>query len=499
MAGKVYLVGAGPYDSNLLTLRGARVLKTAQAVLYDNLISEEILSLAPDDCELVYVGKRVKNGHAQAEINELLLKYAGRFARVVRLKGGDPFIFGRGGEECEFLKARGIAYETVPGVSSVTGAAEAAGLPLTHRGLARAFHVMTGHTAADTLPPNLDLCAKLEGTLVFVMAVQNLRAIASALLEAGKPGSTPACVIERGCSLSQRRTDGTLAEIASLCEERGVQAPALFMVGKTCALDFTCPDDPLASCRVALTGTAAFTASLKEKFGARGVKALSLPLVKIRPRQLTAEALLNALSKDVLVFTSGNGVRCFFKALAEHALDVRRLYGRQIAAIGRGTAQALKERGIIADIMPSVYTTQALGEVLAEKLTGSGKSAALLRASNAERALYETLTGHGIDCAEVPLYDSVSVPCDFEKMLLEINAARYLVFGSAFGVRAFFERLKEGAFTLAPRVKPVCIGSATARTLRKYLPEREIIVSAVFDADGIVNGVTEDYLKHAKT
>lgn len=449
--GTACLVGAG-CSAGLLTLEGLNRLRQAQVVLYDALLDPAILAEIPAGAETIPVGKRC--GHhslKQADINALLVAKAREGKQVVRLKGGDSFVLGRGGEELQALQAAGIPYEIVPGVTSAVAVPEHLGIPVTHRGLARSFTVVTGHTQNGDLE-DWQALADLEGTLVFLMGLGQLPHICRELQQHGKPSDTPVSVLCGGYSARQLRLDGTLDTIEEKAQGKAF-APAIIVVGPVADLHLEAKTRP----GVAVTGSRSFCRQV-----ARALEPLARPVEQIPV--LEVEPLIDQLSTSVLgcswlVFTSRNGVRLFGKWLRQHHIDHRKLAGSWLAAIGEGTADELARLGFTADLVPETYTAEALGRALVKAVL-PGERCALLRAEEGSPDLPRVLEAAGIEYTELPLYRIRPIgPAGGEKPEL---APGTLIFGSAKGVYTFFEK-----YALVPGTKVLCIGPITAKAARE--------------------------------
>lgn len=474
--GRVYLVGAGCGSADLITVRGLRLLQQCDAVVYDDLIDPSLLAQALD-AEKYPAGKRCgKHSMPQPEINALLVRLGGEGKTVVRLKGGDPFVFGRGGEEFLALRQAGIPCEEVPGISSCIAVPAAAGIPVTHRGVSRSFHVITAHTAdtPDTLPESLDALASLQGTLVFLMGLNQLERIAQRLVEAGRPAGTPAAVISGGNAPHPVTVRGTLETIGNKTRQAGVQAPAVIVVGDTAALEF-CDEDvrPLKGVRVGLVGTPAFTRRLAQRLSALGAQPVPLLNGRIEPLEpkLDVDGLTGAASWAVL--TSRNGVQCFFDLLAKDGVDLRRLHRCRFAAIGPATAEALRERGIRADLVARPATGEALALALAER-AGKEEKIFLFRSANSGPQVRQILEERGFWVRERSVYRTTFAPVPTDA---EVDD---LAFASAEGVRAWFDAWgapKEGT-------RCVCIGPVTAAALKKRW-DRPFFTADDISADGV--------------
>ena len=475
MSGRVYLVGAGCGGPELLTLRAAELLRRCSCVVYDDLIDPAILDLAGAEAERIYMGKRSgRHNAAQAEISALLVEKAQEYSLVVRLKGGDPFVFGRGGEELLALRAAGVVCEVVPGISSAIAIPELAGIPVTHRGLSRSFHVVTAHSAAtgDTLPENLDALARTGGTLVFLMGLSALGELSRRLIAAGMSPDTPAAVVSGGNSPHPADVRGTLADIAERAAE--VEAPAVIVVGAVAELSLADTSLPLSGVRVALTGTDAVQSKLRALFSAAGARVFSAARSRVAPQAARVSEGLDGAGWVVL--TSANGVEEFFRRLAAEGFDLRRLGSRRFAVIGRATGAALRAHGIIPDLCPERQTSAGLAEALLETAE-PGADVRLYRSALAARELPEALAGR-FSVTDTPIYT-------VETRLVSDAAADYVVFSSAGGARAY---LAAGGKTGGAVC--VSIGPVTTAALREFaLPTLE---SPDISAEGILTAV----LKH---
>lgn len=492
--GTVYLVGAGPGDTGFLTVRGKQLLQSAEVVLYDRLANPALLQEIPDDCLEVYVGKR-DGAHSmtQEDINALLIGYAKEGKTVVRLKGGDPFVFGRGGEEALALDVEGIPYEIVPGVTSAIGALAAAGIPVTHRGVAESFHVITGHTKEDLLPEQLTSYASLSGTLVFLMGVGHLQEIADGLMQAGKRADCPAAVVQQGTTVFQRRIDGTLETIAAIAKERHIMPPAILVVGETAAMHLQSIRMPLAGCRIAVTGTKELVKKQSSLLCAQGAQVLPVPSLRIEKRKWDRRMTERILKAEWLVFTSANGVRTFFELLQKVRIDCRSFGSTKFAVIGKGTGEVLKAHGIYADYVPETYTVEALARGLVQRLNGC-LQICVLRAAHGSKRLNEILDAAGISYADIAVYDTV--PADNGQLLQECKKALpildYVTFSSASGVHVFAESMGE---QIPFYGKYVCIGEQTADALRKLqiCEESRILVAEQADSESLAACIQKAY------
>ena len=382
--GKVWLVGAGPSDAELLTVKAKRVLEQAEVVVYDRLVGDSILLMMPDTAEKIDAGKRSGNHTMpQEEMNRLLLRKAQEGKRVVRLKGGDPFLFGRGGEELTLLAEHGIPYEVVPGVTSAIAVPAYNGIPITHRDFASSVHIITGHKKKDE-PLELDFAtlAKLEGTLVFLMGVSALGDICDGLMHAGKAKDTPAALLSRGTTSRQARLVSTLEKLPEELHAHPLMTPAIIVIGEVCALadQFEWYEKlPLSGKKIIVTRPRERQEELSQRLRSLGAEVLELPTISIAPYRAEelpeqGAALEELESYQYLVFTSPSGVDCFFALLREKKMDIRRFCAGKIAVIGAGTASRLQNYGLMADLMPEIYDAVHLGKCVgatAKTVTGS--------------------------------------------------------------------------------------------------------------------------------
>lgn len=473
--GKVYLVGAGCGPADLITLRGMRILASADAVVYDALMDPDLLQMARPDAEKISAGKR--SGHhsmPQSEINQLLIDLAQQGRTVCRLKGGDPFVFGRGGEEAEALRAAGIPCEEVPGVTSAVAIPAAAGIPVTHRGLSRSFHVITAHTAgtADGLPEHLERLAGLEGTLVFLMGLKNLPCLADRLVKAGMSPGTPAAVCGR------QTVRGTLADIAE--RAASVTPPAVIVIGGSAGMHLWQNGGPLSGVAVGLTGTAEFRARARQAFAACGASTVDVQR-SILELCCTPEQLAGALAPmpGWIAFTSPNGVEFFFSLLRQAKTDLRRFAGVRFAVVGLRTAQVLADHGFQADLMPEHHHTAALGALLARNCRDT--DVLLASAEQCSPAPRRALEEAGIACRTLALYRTAALPP-------EAVTTDYLVFGSAGGVKAYFS-----AAGKPPAKAAVCIGPVTAAEASRHarvLTAEDTLASSLVQA--VLNDLTQN-------
>jgi len=367
--GCVYLVGAGPGDPELLTVKGRKLVEEADCIVYDALASAGILAWAKEGCERIYVGKRAGvHARSQKEINCLLAECGRKYACTVRLKGGDPYVFGRGGEEAAALHAAGIPFQVVPGISSAIAGPGYAGIPVTHRGYCTQFTVFTGHESPDKGESTLDIAgiASAKGTKVMLMGMGNLRLTLQALMEAGLQGNEPAAAIQWAATARQRSVVATVETLADAVEAAGLGAPAVVVIGGVVSvagdLDWY-SRLPLAGRRIVVTRSREQAGGLAAALSALGADVLELPTIRIVPptdRKDFAQAIVDSPHYDWLVFSSPNGVKRFFDAFFAVYEDIRELGGARIAAVGPGTAAELKKHGIMVDVMPKKAVAEEL-------------------------------------------------------------------------------------------------------------------------------------------
>jgi uroporphyrinogen III methyltransferase / synthase len=480
---KVYLVGAGPGDPGLMTRRSLELLAAADVVLYDRLIPPRALEAVRPDAELRYVGKEPgAAAMGQDEINRLLVEL-GRAGRLtVRLKGGDPFVFGRGGEEAEALAAAGVAFEVVPGVTAGVAAPAYAGIPVTHRDAASAVAFVTGHEDPGREGSALDweALARFPGTLVLYMGVGNLPLIVERLTGAGRDPGQPAAVVARGTLPDQRTVTGTLADIAGRVTEAGLRPPAITLIGPVARLRDTLAwfeRRPLHGEVVAVTRARAQASGLAARLRELGAEVLETPAIRIDPRPVE---LPDLAAYSAVCFTSPNGVRLFFAALDG---DARALAGATVAAIGPGTAAELERHGIRPDVVPERFVAEGLLEALPDV---RGGRVLVARAAEARDALPDGLRERGASVDVLALYDTVAEPLSADQRRA-MTGATYVTFTSSSTVRFFLE----GGGLVSDGARVVSIGPVTSATLREHGIEPHVEADR-HDVDGLVAAIVED-------
>ena len=494
----VYLVGAGPGDPGLMTRRALELIAAADTILYDRLIPAGALDGARADADLRYVGKRPGvPSLPQEEINALLVERARDGRSVVRLKGGDPFVFGRGGEEALALAEAGIAFEVVPGVTAGVAAAAYAGVPVTHRDDASAVALVTGHED-PTKPETLDYpaLAAFPGTLVLYMGVGRLDEIAERLIAAGRSPSEPAAVVERGTLPRQRTVSAPLAAIAERVREAEVRPPAITVVGSVARLR----DElawlerrPLFGSTVAVTRARAQASALSARLRGLGADVVEAPAIRIVPRPPEDGELARAVGRideyALVCLMSPNGAELLLDALARAGRDARALAGATVAAIGPGTARALAARGIRADVVPERSIAEALVEALAG-VAVEGRRVLVARAAEARDVLPDALGDRGAQVDVVALYDTVPEPLS-DHSLEGLARADYLTFTASSTVDSLLAALAAAASPFPAGARVVSIGPVTSATARER--GLEVAVEAErHDVDGLVEALLAD-------
>ncbi len=489
----VYLVGAGPGDPGLMTRRALELIARADVILYDRLIPAGALDGARPGAELRYVGKSpAADSTSQEEINALLVEHGRAGSTVVRLKGGDPFVFGRGGEEAEALAAAGIAFEIVPGVTAGIAAPAYAGIPVTHRDEASAVAFVTGHEdpGKEQSAIDWDALAAFPGTLVLYMGVRRLPEISARLIEAGRPADEPAAVVERGTLPGQRTVTAPLAQIADAAAD--VRPPAITLVGPVASLREELAwieQRPLHGRTVVVTRARAQASGLAAMLRGLGADVVEAPAIRIRPRPVGEDVarMADAIGEyDLVCLTSPNGVALLFEALAARGRDARALAGTNVAAIGPGTARALEARGIRADVVPERSVAESLVAEL-EKTDLTGKRILIPRAAEARDVLPDGLRAAGAEVDVVALYDTVGEPLD-AAVLNALQDADYVTFTSSSTVTRFLDAAGDGVPNGA---RVVSIGPVTSATARERGIEVHVEAQR-HDIDGLVEALVDD-------
>ncbi|MFC2066065.1 uroporphyrinogen-III C-methyltransferase, partial [Chloroflexota bacterium] len=413
--GKVYLVGAGPGDRGLITVKGLESLKKADVIIYDRLLDDRLFDLAAPTAERIYVGKAAgEHTKPQAEINQLLANKAKEGKTVVRLKGGDPFVLGRGGEEAEVLAQNNIPFEVVPGVTSAVAVPAYAGIPVTHRGLASSFAVITGHEDPNKGDSSINWEKLATGvdTLIFLMGMKNLPEIVSKLIEFGRSPDTPVAVIKEGTKPEQKTVTSSLNNIVARVKDNHLTPPAIIVVGEVVSLRDNLrwfDNRPLFGKRILVTRARHQASALSQLLVERGAEPIELPAIDIQPIADGTEleqAISNLKPYDWIIFTSTNGVAAFWQRLTDLKLDSHALSGLKIGAIGPATAESLEVRGVIPDYIPETYTTEGILAGLENRAVG-GQRFLLPRADKADKELVHGIRKFGAEVHEATAYHTV--------------------------------------------------------------------------------------------
>lgn len=487
--GKVWLVGAGPGDIGLFTLKGLQILEQADVVVYDSLVGQGVLSRIPDTARCINVGKRASHHTMpQEKINEVLLEEAKKGNRVVRLKGGDPFLFGRGGEELELLVKEGIPYEIIPGVTSPIAVPAYNGIPVTHRDFTSSLHIITGHKKQGAAYDiDFEALVRTRGTLVFLMGVSALGDICQALLQAGMEKDMPAAILQKGTTAGQKKIVATVSTLEEEVNRQGIQTPAIIVVGKVCALaeEFAWYEKlPLAGYKVLVTRPRELVSTMAEKLRVLGAEVLELPAIRTAPLKDQSK-LYHAFEKldtyQWVAFTSPTGVKVFFEEMKKTKTDVRKMCNVKIAAIGKGTQKALEERGLFPDLIPQVYDGQTLGRELCH-LCASGEYILIPRAAMGNQEITKALSEKSdIVIDDIPTYDTFYETQEVidQKKAMEAGEISCAVFTSASTVRGFVQATPGLDYT---KVRAACIGKQTKAAADEWGMETYMAEKATIDS-----------------
>jgi len=487
---KVYLIGAGPGDPGLITVKASRIIPSCDVIVYDDLIPLEVLNLAKPEAQKIYVGKR--GGHdytKQPRINELLVDLARQGHTVARLKGGDPCIFGRGGEEALFLKQHGIPFEIVPGITSAIAGPESAGIPPTHRGLTSSVTFVTAHEDPSKESSFLDWghLARDRGTLVFLMGASRIGGIAEKLIEQGMRPALPCALVQDATTPMQRHLVSTLARVGNEAKEHGIGSPCIIIVGEVASLSrelYVSEPKPLAGRSVLITRPAHLALESASIFSGNGARAVLYPLIEISPLPFD---LPDIASCDMLIFTSQNAVPLFLNRMFQSGSDTRALAGKEILCIGPKTREALRAYGVVADAMAAEYRAEGIVEVLKSRDL-SGKKVCLPRARGARTYLVDALKGMGAEVLEIPVYDTVLPEhADRESFLSAIGEVDTVIFTSPSGVRHALKLLGNDTEPLKEKTL-AAIGPVTASTMeRLHVPAH--LTADEYTDEGIIEAM----------
>ncbi|SHF06836.1 uroporphyrinogen III methyltransferase / synthase [Caldanaerobius fijiensis DSM 17918] len=493
--GKVFLVGMGPGDPDLITKKAERVIKNADVLVYDRLINSEILSLAKAGAELIDVGKLPEHHKVpQDEINRILIEKAKNYEIVARLKGGDPFVFGRGGEEALFLHQHGIPFEVVPGVTSAVAVPAYAGIPVTHRDLSSSLHIITGHERAGKEKSALDFkaLAALEGTLVFLMGIKNIEYITGELIKNGKSEDTPAAVISNGTMPDQVTVIGTLKDISQKVKESGISNPAVIVIGDVVRLrgkiDWYRPSNGK---RILLTRTFEQSVELMDKLKDCGYQVISCPTIKVVPVYDAVGNFIASIDKyDYMVFSSVNSVKIFREAISLYGFDIRKLNGKKIAAVGKSTADRLKGINIYADIVPQEFTSDALAGMMKGEIFG--KYIAVFTSDIGGEKLIEKLEQYGGYVDKIALYNNVPNYEVRSRLIEELKRGVDIVVFTSPSTFEYFAKIAGEYTSLINDVHIVAIGPVTRRAIEES-GYRVDIVPESHDTEGIIDAINSYY------
>jgi uroporphyrinogen III methyltransferase / synthase len=497
--GVVYLVGAGPGDAELLTMRGADLLGRADVVVYDALVNPDLLRLASPSAEIIYGGKRARDHSLpQEELNQLLISKAREGKVVVRLKGGDPYVFGRGAEEALGLADAGIKFEVVPGVSSFVAVPNYAGVPLTHRGIASRLTLITGHAEpGDDSKIDWPQLAATPGTKVIMMGTERIGQIAETLVKHGLPSDTPVAMIRWGTTGRQQSISGTLKNIAEVAEREKIAPPTVAVIGEVVNLRDKLnwfEKRPLHGCRVVVTRSREQIGKLARRLAELGADIISIPTIKFEPptqREGIVDALLELNSYDWLLFTSPNGVRTFFGYFFKRFQDLRDLGGARIAAIGPGTAQALKDLHLQVDLMPEEALAHQVAAAFAKYQDIENVRICILRAEVANPELPRSLEALGAIVDDIACYRTVADTEDSWGTGARIaeSGADWITFTSASTVVHFNQRMDlPGLVRNFPGLKLASIGPETTKALAA-LDLKPHVEAKVHTPDGLVDAI----------
>ena len=483
--GKVYIMGAGPGDAELLTLKGKRAIEEADCIVYDRLINNRILNYAKKDAEMIYLGKgNCEGGVIQDEINKTIVEKALEGKVVARVKGGDPFVFGRGGEEIQALFENEIEFEEIPGITSSISVPAYAGIPVTHRGLARSFHVFTGHTMADGSWHNFEAIAKLDGTLVFLMGIKNLPIIVNDLITNGKDPKTPIAIIEKGATADQRVTIGTLENIVNLAQERKIVPPAITIIGEVVNLRDTFKwfeDTQLFGKKVLVTRDRRQAGEFSDKIEKMGGVAVELPFIEI-------ESTLDKVDKEMLksysalLFNSPNGVREFMNKIE----DIRDIAHLKIGAVGSKTKELLEGYKIKADFIPTEYLVERLAEE-AVNHTQAGEKILIITSdiSPCDTDKFNSIYDRHFD--KIVAYKTKKIIREKEEVLNTLKKVEVVTFLSSSTVDAFMASIENDVESVK-NIKFASIGPVTSETMRKYGLTVDF-EAKVYDVNGIIETI----------
>lgn len=494
--GKVWLIGAGPSDPGLFTLKGKLVLEQADVVVYDQLVGDGILKMIPKSAEKIDVGKKAGNHKVpQEEINEILLREALNGKKVVRLKGGDPFLFGRGGEELELLCENKIPFEIVPGITSAISVPAYAGIPVTHRDYSPSLHIITAHRkrGSEETVDYKKLVALGDVTLVFLMGVGALNEISQGLIEAGMNKRTPAAILEKGTSSAQRRVVADIETLPKEAEKYNIGTPGIIVVGKVCTLAekfHWAEDRELGGARIVVTRPKKRSSKLMEKLYNLGAEIIELPAIEtVSVQSDTLNEMIQKINNfNWLVFTSAVSVEILFDYLKSIRMDIRNLVNIKWAAVGPATKDAIESRGILVDYIPEEYNGEALAKGLISILN-KDDNILVFTPEGAAPPCVKALRQEGFNCDSMAVYKTEYE----ENEEIKLRVQDIVAFTSASTVKGFVRTMKNIDFKT---VTAVCIGEQTAEEARKH--EMKVAVSEKASIESLTEKITEIYniMKH---
>ncbi len=500
--GTVFLIGAGPGDPGLITVKGLEKIRTADVLVYDYLADPQIIAEARSDAELIYVGKKGRNHTVeQPDINTILVTKAREGKNIARVKGGDPYVFGRGGEEAEDLAKAGILFEVVPGVTSAVAAPAYAGIPVTHRDHASMVTFVTGHEdpTKEESALDWDVLARNPGTLVFLMGVKNIDNISESLINSGKPGSTPAALIRWGTTPKQESLVSTLKEIPEAAKRKGIRPPAVLLVGSVITLSDSLgwfEKKPLFGKRILITRSRAQSRKMAERILELGGEPILFPTIQIVPPEDLApldNSIAAIASYDWVIFTSVNGVERFFQRYFEVKEDIRDMAGPRIGAIGPVTAESVRKQGIKVDLLAKEFKAEGVLAQLSDEDV-RGKRILIPRAEKARDILPNGITEKGGEVDVVPVYRTV-LPDDIDvaeiRGMLEEKQVHAVTFTSSSTVTHFLEILGHADLNrLLEGITLASIGPITSRTMKANgLPVH--VEASEYTIEGLVNALTK--------
>ncbi len=498
--GKVFIIGAGPGDYKLLTIKAVECIQKADVIIYDRLINKNILKHAKKDAVFIYAGKSPKNHTlSQSEINSLLVRYAYDDKIVARVKGGDPFLFGRGGEEAEYLAENGVNFEIVPGVTSAIAVAAYAGIPVTHRNFCSSLHIIAGNKKDKDKKNHIDykILSKIEGTIVFLMGLKNIKFIIRNLIKNGKDISSPCAIVVNGTTFNQKVVEGTIGDILEKVKVYNLNSPAVIIIGEVVKLRNKLnwfPFGKLAGKRIMVTRAKENSKEFIKKIEEIGGEVLEFPTIEIAEIDDYSEfdeVLTNIKTFNWIVFTSVNGVSTFFNRMKMKKIDLRSLSGLKIASIGKETTKKINDFGVLINFMPCEYTSEKLLEGLL-RILNENEKVLLVRSNIANDILKNGLEKKGIKVKNLIAYKIVKSDINKEQFIdvLREGYLDFITFTSPSTVNNFVSILGKENITKLHNIKVVCIGPVTAKAARE-LGFKEILYPDVYTVDGIISKIKE--------